>query len=839
MATYTVKKGDTLSEIAWKYNSTYKYGSNATETCKRLAEINDIDNPDKIVVGQVLTLDNPKGSSGGNAAIAKKKDATAKTATIKAFGLQTNTDRTMYAEWTWDKKNTENYKIKWFYDTGDGVWFVAEDTTTTVKQATYTAPSNAKRVKFKVKPMSKTHKVKGKVTKYWTSDWSTEQIHSFSENPPPQPSAPTVTIDKYTLTATLSNIEGNATNVQFEVVKNDSSVFAYGVAAIATASASYSWTIGAGGQYKARCRLIRGSEYGAWSEYSSNATTMPEAPQGITSISALSSTSVQLNWTPVPYCTSYDIQYTTKAIYFDSAPSEVKTVSVESVVSYAIVTGLESGSEYFFRVRATNSHGSSPWTGSKSIIIGKAPAAPTTWSSTTTAITGESVTLYWVHNSEDGSSQTYAEIEFYINGVRSTVTVQNTSDEDEKNKTSSYSLNTSIYTEGSKIQWRVRTAGITKTYGDWSVQRTIDIYAPPTLEFSITDANGTNIGVINSFPFYAKALAGPNTQRPIGYHLTITSDEFYETEDQIGNMKIVNTGDAVYSRYFDISEPLIVELSAGNIDLENGISYTAVCTVSMDSGLKTEAAATFSVAWVETKLGPNAEISYDNDTYAVHIRPYCVDPDENLVENVTLSVYRREYDGGFIEIASGLKNSSSTFVTDPHPALDYARYRVVVTTDDTGTVSYYDLPGYPTGETSVIIQWNEEWSSFDTSDVDEADEPEQPPWSGSLLRLPYNIDVSDKNSLDVSLVKYIGRKRPVSYYGTQLGESSTWKVEIEKEDTETLYALRRLSIWTGDVYVREPSGSGYWANISVSFSQTHCQTTIPVTLEITRVEGGI
>ena len=64
-------------------------------------------------------------------------------------------------------------------------------------------------------------------------------------------------------------------------------------------------------------------------------------------------------------------------------------------------------------------------------------------------------------------------------------------------------------------------------------------------------------------------------------------------------------------------------------------------------------------------------------------------------------------------------------------------------------------------------------------------------------------------------------------------------MEIEKSDKETLYALRRLSIWMDDVYVREPSGSGYWANIKVSFSQKHRELTIPVTLNITRVEGGI
>ena len=115
----------------------------------------------------------------------------------------------------------------------------------------------------------------------------------------------------------------------------------------------------------------------------------------------------------------------------------------------------------------------------------------------------------------------------------------------------------------------------------------------------------------------------------------------------------------------------------------------------------------------------------------------------------------------------------------------------------------------------------------------------EPPWTGSMLKLPYNVDVSDSGKSDVSLVKYIGRTYPVSYYGTHVDYSSTWNVDIEKDDEETLYGLRRLAIWTGNVYVREPSGSGYWANISVSFSQRHCELTIPVTLNITRVEGGI
>lgn len=213
--------------------------------------------------------------------------------------------------------------------------------------------------------------------------------------------------------------------------------------------------------------------------------------------------------------------------------------------------------------------------------------------------------------------------------------------------------------------------------------------------------------------------------------------------------------------------------------------------------------------------------------------------DGNLINGILLSVYRREYNGEFIEIASGLPNSASHYVIDPHPALDYARYRIIATETATGAVSYYDVPGYPINESGVIIQWSEAWSAFDVSDANEADVVDTPPWSGSLIRIPYNIDVSDKADPDVTLVKYAGRKRQVSYYGTQLGESSTWRVEIPADDNETLYALRRLMIWTGDVYVREPSGSGYWANVKVSFSRTHCALTIPVTFDITRVEGGM
>ena len=43
----------------------------------------------------------------------------------------------------------------------------------------------------------------------------------------------------------------------------------------------------------------------------------------------------------------------------------------------------------------------------------------------------------------------------------------------------------------------------------------------------------------------------------------------------------------------------------------------------------------------------------------------------------------------------------------------------------------------------------------------------------------------------------------------------------------------------GDVYVREPSGLGYWANISISYNREYSSLTIPVTLDVKPVEGGV
>lgn len=915
----TVQYGDTLTQIAVDYGWGY-------DDYERLATINNISNPELIYVGQIIKLvpDDPLsqgGSSSGSGStipddpLSQGSSSSSYTSTysygtgvrIIQFGAASTDEKMLFITWGWGGADTDYFRVLWSY-TIDGInWFVGsdshveydEDLVYVAQVSTYNIPSGARQVKVKIKPVAKTlTDDDGNTSIPWTASWSEVKYWTVS-NPLDKPDSPDVTIEKFKLTATLDNIEiSEATHIEFQVVKdNSSSSYATKRVSIVSNHASYVFNIEAGGQYKVRCRAYSSYDgvYSEWSSYSDNKGTVPLTPDSITDIRALTSTSIYVSWTAVLNATGYTIEYTTNKIYFDSS-NEVEELSVGEGITHAELTGLSTGDEYFVRVKATNSDGSSGWTDIRSVIIGKTPAAPTTWSSTTTAIVGETVTLYWVHNAEDGSSQTYAELQIYIGDTLEEHTVKYTvseNDEENENKTNSWELNTSSYTDGTSIKWRVRTAGITKEYGDWSIQRTIDVYAPATLQLSVTTSEGNAIDTLTSYPFYITALAGPKTQAPIGYHVAITSNEIYDTIDNIGNSKTVNMNEEVYARYFDISDPLTLEMTPSAVDLENSISYTVTCTVSMNSGLTVTESYVFTVAWSESRYIPNAKLTVNRENMTATIKPYCesrklvyyqvaLDDDVytktttevgyvwgKLIDNATtttgervysgvngegksvyycmveetgeitgllLSVYRREFDGSFTEIATGLDSSKDTVVTDPHPALDYARYRIVATTSTTGSVGYYDPPGYPMNCSAVIIQWDEAWSSFETY---EDEIPEQPSWSGSMLMLPYNIDVSESNSSDVSLIEYIGRSHPVTYYGTQLGVGATWNMEIPKSDKETLYGLRRLSRWLGDVYVREPSGSGYWANIAVSFSQKHCDVTIPVTLEISQVEGGM
>ena len=1098
--TYTVKKGDTLSEIAYEYYKKYGYSSWKTYM-NYLAEINNISNVNLIHVGQKLTLWGTASSSPTSSTATKVK--------IQHFGLQANTDNTLFVMWTFSRANTDKYQVKWEYRVGS-LWFVGSDSTTTEKQHIYNYPSNAEKVKVRIKPIAKTYQKNNKTYSYYTGSWSDRKEYDVGASVPlPTPNVPTVSIEEYyqhtnpksnsdktviSLTTTITAYKliakitdysfgaakpakGEERRIHFELYKTDSSgvkkkvgseysdisaTSSFGVKA-GTASVTF-YELDENADYQVWCRAVffksgsgvtRQSE---WTKLSDSVRTASATPKSLVCTDIKSTAEnefdVFLEWSGLNDV-KYEVEYTTNPDYFDSGASTQKqTAELPSCV----IVGLDGGNTYFFRVRSKNEAGESGWSAPIYVTLGEEPTAPTTWSMTNSVVLGEDSTLYWMHNSIDGTDQKYAEIELTIDGVKREKNIIITHlkenqlvesyqkggalrDEielimiDSKEPINYYVLKTvendqEIYPDGASINWRVRTAGLLSgkdendnevpIYGDYSMTRTIEVRVQPKLVVNVSTADSTDVEEINAFPLFisANVTEGTNNQTPIMYHLSIYANDAYETVDGAGNSKTIREGESIYSNHFDPTGPEFYEtdddghamwkpyefkamVSASDIDLENGISYTVTCMVTMNSGLTGTGSTDILVAWDDLYYEPDAEVVVDDDIYAAHIRPYCgrkpyykvqkndevsyvktdeliapcdgeavtvdlivsiqhtslsddiievvddsatytitksgpvgvyldvfstsnadklllikmsgyisfeisnrpegfegiyvddvfysqtgysgladkgvylktpgsyhitqianltinaevmhtttgeivyetedgsyfcIGDDLILDEDVLLSVYRRDFDGTFTELAVDLDNTGTSYITDPHPALNYARYRVIAKSKTTGSISYTDISDVPIGGNAIVIQWDEDWGEYQ---MDNYNESETPAWSGSMLILPYNIDVSDSYNMDVSLVNYIGRKRPVSYYGTHLDEKSSWSTEIPSYDHVTLAALRRLAIYTGDVYVREPSGSGYWANIKVSFSQTHCEVTIPITFEITRVEGGI
>lgn len=797
---------------------------------------------------------------------------------------------TLYASWAFSHKNLENFTVIWQYRTGNvtaknaDVWFEGSNSTTEARNAQYTIPDNAIQVRVAVKPNSKKHSVKvnGKQvqTTYWNGiftkpQWLPVDAPGYQritkpDKPEIEPDIPNKKVRVWV--TTYDNVDRNstATYMEYELIEDDKVIFGQSIQTPinpVTGYTSVSFSINKGHEYKARCRArsaSTGGIYSEWSDYSDSKMLGPAAIRQ-TSCICTSDTSVRLEWEPVSGVYNYEVQYVKDhEEYFDTNPSAITSdrPNEENTTCIRDITGLdntEGGHTYYFRIRG---HGNSsndlagPWPALNAYaVMATDPNPPTTWSYKSTGKIGDTFIINWIHNSEDNSVQKEAMVTFtWDTGAF---------DDHIIGDANTYAFDTrkfpSIH-DNTEIEWYVKTKGVAVNWSDPSTTRKFTVYEEPKISYGLydnvnwywdnldfdngdifsTDGSGENpIQDVTRFPFVLNAVASPDTQTVISFAVTITSNNSYDTFDETGSGKHVFVGDEVFSGYFiPVNNEMTKVFKPYDVDLEDGMSYTCTIIAAMDSGLSAEVSFTFSVEWQETFYNPNAEITTNDDTYAVYIRPFCEDENENEVKNVYMSVYRREYDGRFTEIVSNLDGELATTVIDPHPSLDYARYRVIASSKDTGAISYIDIPAVEIGCDSIIIQWNETQIPFDDSlgeSIYLVDQPEQ----GSMLKLPYNIDVSVDNKPDVELVEYIGRESPVSYYGTQRGETTKWDCEIPKSDKETLYQIRRLAAYMGDVYVREPSGIGYWANITVSYNIQHLKSTIPVSFNITRVEGGM
>lgn len=730
---------------------------------------------------------------------------------------------------------------------------------------------------------------KGAPVEYWVAEWSPyvehvivrEEEEEEEEDPTPaMPDAPEMENANNTLKLKATSYDKNTTHIRFDIWVGDeyschSSAFLQLVGNVVR------WEVPvtiAGYRYKARAQGYNAAYQltGEWSRWTGDVGVVPGDLGNLTAVAA-SSSSVRLQWS-VGYDSSvinqYRIEWANDPTYFDQV-SSVQSTTITVKNPYTIIDGLATGKRWFFRIQANNNYGSSRWSNIADVILGTTPSAPTIWSSKSVIVYDEILTFYWVHNSEDKSKEVEAMLRIsYPNGAVTEWTYKKTNDSEISSATSSF-YEASWMPEGA-YRWTVRTKGLTGVYGPYAEEATFSVLKQPVIGItfykerkwlwnpfnftkdSIYTAPGVFSGAylsspveITQYPIYVMVTMTPMTQTPLECNFSIYSESSYKTIDHLGKDMWVHEGDRMYNKTFPYNGPTVqgqvdnmglsknqfaLILTPGDILLENHMSYKLVCTAVSNNTLTAVAEMRFRLNIVEEEFIPDAEIGVDRGAIVSYIKPYCYDTNGNPLVGIRMSVYRIMFDGGLIKIEGDVDSLSGTMITDPHPNLNYARYRIVAYSVRTGSYTYYDLPAYPVDVPEIVIQWDERWESFYPGTGDEL---ANPVWGGSMLRLPWNVDTSESNTIDVELVEYIGREHPVSYYGTQVGQEMTLSADIPKGDNETIYFLRRLSRYMGDVYVREPNGAGYWAQVAVSFNTTHVETVIPISISVKRVEGGM
>jgi hypothetical protein len=510
------------------------------------------------------------------------------------------------------------------------------------------------------------------------------------------------------------------------------------------------------------------------------------------------------------------------------------------------IGGLDPGVTYWLRVRRGESKaedfyewsdyacvGSNSTVLQVSCVMGTRPTSPTLGQVPASVPVDSPLTLSWTHNSEDGSAQTAYEAQAMRNGSWVALSSGTTS------QTLTFTPSEFGLADGSTLQWRVRTKGALDTgsandWSPWSATGSVMVWAKPSATITVP-------ATVSSLPLVVSLSVGATSEgnRPTRYWMQVVADEPYTAVGADGEDEWVALGQSVWSGEAVPGDDgctvsgWSVSLTPADIRLAQGISYQVSGGCYTSQGLRSEATAATFVADISRGNvdGCDATVTFDRETMSATIRPTCTDgPDGDLVMGVTLSVWRMDPDSSVL-VADGLANDGLAVCADPHPTFGECVYRVVATDGSTGAQGSADVT-LSTRAPGIVIQWDEEWG-MPSNDSDGVS------FSGKRLVLPFDVDVSEQWSKQSSLNEWAGRRSPVSRYGTQQGRTATWTCDINRHDgLDQVNAVRKLATHMGDVYVREPYGSGYWAHVDVSsLDMTHAEAAVRVTLNVTKVEG--
>lgn len=497
------------------------------------------------------------------------------------------------------------------------------------------------------------------------------------------------------------------------------------------------------------------------------------------------------------------------------------------------IKGLESGVEWYIRVRLIKSFEDSeiegPWSPIVSYKLTSAPDVPNLRLSKYVISNGESFTASWDYISTDGTSQNMIQI--------CPVTIDSTTGEitygdnilDIETTDKEYTFDPSIleWSTGNSYYLCARVKSESERLSGWSEPVRLDIADPLTADISSSSLETRTIDGVTRYyltemPFTITISgAGDNAytnlviERENDYHASKPDESSYDGFKGETVAYFTQQGDA----------EITINVNDLTGALDDTAEYRIIATVYDDLGQSAVVERTFIVEWEHQAIVPEATVEIDNENYIAKITP--VIPDELPVgwildEGDVCDIYRISADKPELIIKNG--HFGTTYV-DPYPAIgEYGGHRVVfktvngdyITTD--GTYAWIDL----NSEDGDIFNLDASLIDFPNGQID----------------FMYNIDLSSSWHKDFQETKYLGGSVQGDWNPgvSRTGTIST--VSVLADDKETIQDFRKLADYPGICHIRTRDGSSFAADIQVSEDMKYeSYQVVSYNLSITRVNA--
>lgn len=480
------------------------------------------------------------------------------------------------------------------------------------------------------------------------------------------------------------------------------------------------------------------------------------------------------------------------------------------------IRGLEVGKTWYIRVRfftedAENNKTYGPWSDAAEVNLSTAPMIPSLRLSDSVIPETGKVTASWTFESEDGTTQAYAEIcEVTVNGdtitygeviAHATTSQQVTIDAEEAEWASGETHSLSV---------RV-TSSAGRMSNGWSDPVAVTIADP--VEAHIASTTLQNTVVIDDEDEGTQRTVLTMTVLPLEVTVTgagsggvtslaIERAEDYHMERPDGRRVDGYSGETVFL-YSQTGEDAIGVSVASLIGaLDDGAQYRLVATVQDGLGQSATDTLDFEVHWTHQAVIPEATVVIDDENYVAKITP--VAP-TGYAAGDTCDIYRLSADRPELIVQDGV--FGQTYV-DPYPALgEFGGHRIVFKTSNGDYITEDNQPAWvDLGEDEGDIV-ESEYSIID--------------FDGEQILLYYNVDLSHSWSKDFIETKYLGGSVQGDWNPAVSRTGSISATAITITDQEMMRKMRRLALHTGICHVRTRDGSSYAADIQVSEDRDH------------------